>query len=230
MRPTTQFRFVQTTMTAAPGLKQDVKYIASYRMDDGKLAVLAQGQDKFTLKKWGVVLSVRPCTVSPVDDMNKALEFARSQDGFQDWGRFTCCKNSKVVGQPASARRSMPPPASKTQQESPKKTQQEPGKSGNDEEEFRIPKKEEYNTPGHVQAREWVQERLKYEQQKEAMTAMLMADYVEVDVDIDRVRPTMSLEEMRLHDIATTRRVCGVGWIFVFDHACLLIKCFFCST
>ena len=228
MRPTTQFRFVETTLAAVPSLSEEIKYVASYRMDDGRLAVLAQGKDKYSLKKWGGILGDRrhPAIVSAVDDMGKALEYARTQEEFKESGRYTYTYSK--VGQPASARRSMPPPASKTQEEpAQSKTQQGPGKSGNDEEEFRIPKKEEYNTPGHVQAREWVQERLKYEQQKEAMTAMLMADYVEVDVDIDRVRPTMSLEEMRLHDIATTRRVCGVGWIVVFDHA---DQVFFCST
>jgi hypothetical protein len=43
MRPISQFRFVQTTMTSGrPCLSPEIKYLAMYSMDDGRLTVLAQ--------------------------------------------------------------------------------------------------------------------------------------------------------------------------------------------
>lgn len=52
-RPVSQFRFVETRMltTSPPGLSQDVKYVAAYRMDDGRLVVLAQA-GFFKVLKW----------------------------------------------------------------------------------------------------------------------------------------------------------------------------------
>lgn len=78
-RPTHQFRFVEARTTGKPGLNQGVKYIAVYTLDGGRMAVLAQGKDKFTLKKWAGLLRVRQECVAPVDDMNQALEYARKQ-------------------------------------------------------------------------------------------------------------------------------------------------------
>lgn len=88
-RPTHQFRFVETRTTSAPGLSQSVKYIATYPMDSGKLAVLAQGKDKYTLRKWAGLLRVRQDSVAPVNDMNQALENARKQGGLVEQGTFS---------------------------------------------------------------------------------------------------------------------------------------------
>lgn len=89
-RPTHQFRFVATRMARAPGLSEGVKYVAAYRMDDARsLAVLAQGRDKYTLKKWASLLRVGLDSVAPVDDMRRALEFAREQEGFSELGTFS---------------------------------------------------------------------------------------------------------------------------------------------
>lgn len=88
MRPISQFRFVQTVVMVPPALSQEVKYLAVYNMDDGRLAVLAQGKDKYTLKKWAGILRVRHTAVSVVDDIYAALEFARAQEGFEEHGSF----------------------------------------------------------------------------------------------------------------------------------------------
>ena len=42
MPPTCQYRFVRTTLMVAPAVSQEIKYLAVHRMEDGKLAVLAQ--------------------------------------------------------------------------------------------------------------------------------------------------------------------------------------------
>lgn len=78
-RPTHQFRFVEARTTGKPGLNQGVKYIAVYKLDGGKTAVLAQGKDKFTLKRWAELLRVKQESLAAVDDMKQALEHARKQ-------------------------------------------------------------------------------------------------------------------------------------------------------
>ncbi len=78
-RPMHQFRFVEARTASRPSLNPSVKYLAVYPMDSGKLAVLAQGKDKFTLKKWAELLRVKQESLSPVDDMKAALEYAGKQ-------------------------------------------------------------------------------------------------------------------------------------------------------
>lgn len=83
-------------MARAPGLSEGVKYVAMYEMDDSKsLAVLAQGKDKYTLKKWASLLRVGLESLAPVDDMRKALEFAREQEGFCEHGTFSCQRGAR---------------------------------------------------------------------------------------------------------------------------------------
>lgn len=77
--PTRQFRFVEARTASRPSLNPSVKYLAVYPMDSGRLAVLAQGKDKFTLKKWAGLLRVKQESLSPVDDMKAALEYAGKQ-------------------------------------------------------------------------------------------------------------------------------------------------------
>ena len=84
-------------MARAPGLSEGIKYVATYEMDDRRsLAVLAQGKDKYTLKKWASLLRVALESLAPVDDMRKALEFAREQGGFCEHGTFSYQRGSKA--------------------------------------------------------------------------------------------------------------------------------------
>ena len=86
-------------MARAPGLSEGIKYVAMYEMDDSKsLAVLAQGKDKYTLKKWASLLRVGLESLAPVDDMRKALEFAREQEGFCEHGTFSYQRGSRPSG------------------------------------------------------------------------------------------------------------------------------------
>lgn len=206
MRPISQFRFVQTVVMVPPALSQDVKYLAVYNMDDGRLAVLAQGKDKYTLKKWAGILRVRTAAmVSAVDDMTAALEFARAQAGFEEHGKFTYCKSgsSKPPSSAVPARQQAP--VTKTQEVW----------TGKPSPAAQKPVPDEYDTPGYIIARQVCQKRLRYLEEAERLSNMIMSDVNDeefLDVDIDRVpqsKPRISLQECCERGRHIARQVAG---------------------
>lgn len=153
-RPTHQFRFVEARIASIPALTKDVRYIAAYPSTDGRLmVVLAQGKDKFTLKKWEGILRARQ--VSPVHDMRSALASAKAQEDFQEQGKFTYCRSS-----PADVPTIQPKPV----------VQPKP-----------VPTVKNYDTPAYIMARQACQKMQKCIEERERFNSTVLDFDVDID-------------------------------------------------
>lgn len=100
MPKTIQFRFVETRFALDADLSHLrrstplIKYIAKYPSVTGGWSVLAQGTDKFTLKKWKEMLAAT-AAVRPVDNMCGAVDAARKVEGFEQFGFY--CKQRRLA-------------------------------------------------------------------------------------------------------------------------------------
>ncbi len=70
---------------ASPGSK--IKFIALYKTDN-KVFILAQARDKMSVSMWREHLVSRLQNIVPVVNMRSAIEDARAQDGFEQFGFF----------------------------------------------------------------------------------------------------------------------------------------------
>lgn len=102
MPKTVQVRFVEARFAVDADMSHLrrssplIKYIAKYPSMGG-FSVLAQGADKFTLKKWKTLLATTSA-VRPVDNMCAAVDAARKVDGFEQFGVY--CKQRRLANQP----------------------------------------------------------------------------------------------------------------------------------
>ena len=161
-RPNHQFRFVEARMASVPALTKDIRYIAAYPSKDGRLmVVLAQGMDKFTLKKWEGILRARH--VSPVHDMGATLSAAKTQENFQEQGKFTYCRSTPAIVLPVPV--IQPKIAPKPIQ----------------------PPKTNYDTPAYIMARQACQKMQKCIEEREKFNSIVL----DFDVDIDKMYPAV---------------------------------------
>lgn len=123
--------------------------------------------------------------------MNKALEFTKMQDGFEEFGKFTFCKASRPPTA-LSQRAPEPAPQAKPEPQAKLAPQAKP-------EPLAKPDFVDYDTPGYILARKECQRIQRYMQEKEKISAFMTSDIQDedLDVDIDRIppRPAMSWAE-----------------------------------
>jgi hypothetical protein len=94
LKKSTQVRFVEARLphgtTNVSRLRQPtslIKYIALYQNQEGITCVLAQGESKFTLKKWKEILSAT--RVQPVANMCASVASAKQLEGFEEYGTYS---------------------------------------------------------------------------------------------------------------------------------------------
>jgi hypothetical protein len=68
-----------------------IRFMAWHRTSSG-WAVLAQGKDKFTPKRWRLLLHPGLFDVTPLQDIKPVVESMRKVEGFEEIGAFTFCK------------------------------------------------------------------------------------------------------------------------------------------
>jgi hypothetical protein len=79
-----ELQFLRTTVMT-PGSK--IKFLALYRLDD-RVLVIAQAKDKLSINMWRENLLSRLQNIVPVGNMRSAIEDAKTQDGFEQFGFF----------------------------------------------------------------------------------------------------------------------------------------------
>ena len=98
-----QVRFVEARLPRDANLSRlrrpvsQIKYIALYE-NKGNMWVLAQGTDKFTIKKWKEILSA--AMVQPVDNMCASIASAKTLEGFEEYGSYSKQRNAKPAQDP----------------------------------------------------------------------------------------------------------------------------------
>jgi hypothetical protein len=66
-----------------------IKFLAMYPGKKGGLMILAQAREKLSPAKWRESIHPRLTGVRPAECMRTALEDARGQEGFEEFGRFS---------------------------------------------------------------------------------------------------------------------------------------------
>jgi hypothetical protein len=131
LKKTVQVRFVEAKLPrdADPSrLRRPsglIKYIALYQ-NMGTTCVLAQGESKFTLKKWKEILSAS--TVQAVDDMCASVAAAQQLEGFEEHGTYSKQRLAAAAAGPKKGKTMVveEPPSQTTEQPREDKPAQEP--------------------------------------------------------------------------------------------------------
>ena len=66
-----------------------IKFLAMYPGKKGGVMILAQAREKLSPAKWRESIHPRLTGVRPAECMRTALEDARGQEGFEEFGRFS---------------------------------------------------------------------------------------------------------------------------------------------
>ena len=77
-----------------------IKFLAMYPGKKGGLMILAQAREKLSPAKWRESIHPRLTGVRPAECMRTALEDARGQEGFEEFGRFSRQTRAKPKAQP----------------------------------------------------------------------------------------------------------------------------------
>lgn len=78
-----------------------IKFLAMYPGKKGGLMILAQAREKLSPAKWRESIHPRLTGVRPAECMRTALEDARGQEGFEEFGRFS--RQTRVMKSKAPA-------------------------------------------------------------------------------------------------------------------------------